>query len=145
MSRFFRRGGDSSDESSSSDEEELLSQDSDDDGKPSKPSTSQPTGSRPMSRFLRTDGDGDSDSTSEDEEGDSDDDANAAKDEPVKKRSRFLKGADSDSSDEESVKHIVKSAKDKRIEELEAIGATIEQKLKINDWAAVNSGGCNHC
>lgn len=94
-----------------------------------------------MSRFLRTEGDDDSDSTSESDEDDSDD-GGAVDDEPVKKRSRFLKGADSDSSDEESVKHIVKSAKDKRIEELEASGAAIEQKIKINDWAAINSGWC---
>lgn len=92
-----------------------------------------------MSRFLRTEGDDDSDSTSESDE--DSDDGELADDEPVKKRSRFLKGADSDSSDEESVKHIVKSAKDKRIEELEASGAAIEQKIKINDWAAINSGG----
>jgi translation initiation factor 3 subunit C len=93
-----------------------------------------------MSRFLRTEGDDDSDSTSESDE--DSDDGEVVDDEPVKKRSRFLKGADSDSSDEESVKHIVKSAKDKRIEELGVSGAAIEQKIKINDWAAINSGGC---
>lgn len=146
MSRFFRRGGDSSDsDSSSSEEEELLSQDESDDdaAKPSKPSTSQgaTTGAKPMSRFLRTEDSGDSDSDSDSDSEDDSDEGEVAKPEPAKKRSQFLKNDEgSESSDEESVKHIVKSAKDKRMEELETSGAVIEQKIKINDWAAINTG-----
>lgn len=140
MSRFFRRGGDSSDSSSSDEEEELLSQDESENEapKPSKPAA--PTGgAKPMSRFLRTEG---SDSESEESESESDESEEEGDEgeKPTKKVSRFLKGAASDDSEEESVKHIVKSAKDKRLEEMEASGSLIDQKLKINDWAAVNTG-----
>ncbi|KAF8312864.1 hypothetical protein DL93DRAFT_1234382 [Clavulina sp. PMI_390] len=152
MSRFFRRGGDSdsdSDDSSSSDEE-LLSQDesgSDAPAKSKKPAAAPAAGAKPMSRFLRTEGgsdsDSDSDSDDDSDEDEDDDDEPEAKDEPVKKRSRFLKGgsddSDSDDSDDESTKHVVKSARDKRIEELEGVGSVIEQKVKIGDWAAINS------
>lgn len=141
MSRFFRRGGDSSDEESSSEEEELLSQESDSDDDAPKPAKTA-AAAKPMSRFLRTEGD-DSDSDSDsDEDSDSDDSGSGNEvEKPVKKASRFLKGAASDDeSSEEEVKVIVKSAKDKRNEEMETSGSLIEQKVKINDWAAINTG-----
>jgi Eukaryotic translation initiation factor 3 subunit 8 N-terminus len=129
MSRFFRRGGDSSDESSSDEEEELLS--GDDSGneiipKPSKRAASGGSEESPDSN--------DSD--------DSDDSDEREEEKPVKKVSRFLKtaGSDSEDSDDESVKHIVKSAKDKRMEEMATSGDVIDQKLRINDWAAINTG-----
>ena len=136
MSRFFRTAADS-DSSSSSDEEEELMSSGDEAPKPAQAKT-------PMSRFLKT-GSGSDSSSSSDDGGDSDDDSDdeggghAA---PQAKKSRFIKGgADSDSdesSDEE--KRVVKSAKDKRLEELQVIGQNIENKLKIGDWVATSNG-----
>ena len=135
MSRFFRTAADS-DSSSSSDEEELMSS-GDEAPKPVQPKT-------PMSRFLKT-GSGSDSSSSSDDDDESDDDSEddgGGRAAPQAKKSRFIKGgADSDSdesSDEE--KRVVKSAKDKRLEELQAIGLNIENKLKIGDWVATSTG-----
>ncbi|KAL6703323.1 Translation initiation factor 3 subunit c [Coniothyrium glycines] len=52
---------------------------------------------------------------------------------------RFLKDADSDSeSDDEDVNKVLKSAKDKRFDELEATIRQIENAQKINDWAVIS-------
>ena len=57
------------------------------------------------------------------------------------KRSRFLKtGSDDDSSDEDEGKRVVKSAKEKRLEEMEAAGKMMDNALKINDWVAISNG-----
>jgi hypothetical protein len=134
MSRFFRQAADSDSESSDS-EESLLS--SDDEAAPAKAAPAKPA----MSRFLRLAND-DSDSSSsesksEDEDG-SDDDDDAPKEAKAKK-SAFLRDSDDEESDEE-VKRVVKSARDKRLEEMEGTGKTMDNALKINDWIAISAG-----
>ncbi|TVY29029.1 Eukaryotic translation initiation factor 3 subunit C [Lachnellula hyalina] len=115
MSRFFK--GDSSSESSSSDEEELYSEEEEEEAK--------------------------EDSSDEDDDEAEDDDDSSSDDEDGKKTgaNAFLKGAGSDSdesSDEEGTK-VVKSAKDKRIEELEGTVKAIENGQKINDWGSISA------
>ncbi|KAH9083346.1 eukaryotic translation initiation factor 3 subunit 8 N-terminus-domain-containing protein [Lactarius deliciosus] len=133
MSRFFRQAADSDSESSDS-EESLLS--SDDDAAP-KAAPAKPA----MSRFLRLANDdsdsSSSDSKSEDEDG-SDDDDDAPKEAKTKIKSAFLRDSDEEESDEE-VKRVVKSARDKRLEEMEATGKTMDNALKINDWIAIST------
>jgi len=98
----------------------------------------------PMSRFLKTGSGSDLSSSSDDDDGSGDDsdDDRGGHTAPQAKKSRFIKGgADSDSdesSDDE--KRVVKSAKDKRLEELQVIGQNIENKLKIGDWVATSNG-----
>lgn len=134
MSRFFRQAADSDSESSDS-EESLLT--SDEDASPAKPAA--PT--KPaMSRFLRTANASDSSSSSESEsedEDESDDEGAAHKD--AKPKSRFLRDSDEEESDEE-IKRVVKSARDKRLEEMEATGKAMDNALKINDWISISSG-----
>ncbi|KZT59217.1 hypothetical protein CALCODRAFT_450562 [Calocera cornea HHB12733] len=94
-----------------------------------------------MSRFLRTAGEGSDDESSEEEEEElSDDDDDDEEKEEQKKvpGSRFLKGADSDSESEEEEKKVVKSAKDKRVEEIEACAKSMDNALKINDWVKIS-------
>ncbi|TAQ85045.1 hypothetical protein B7494_g6629 [Chlorociboria aeruginascens] len=115
MSRFFH--GDSSSESSSSDEEELYSEEEEEE--------------------KAEDSDED-----EDEEGD-DDESSSSDEDGVKKTgaNRFMRDADSESdesSDEDRAK-IVKSAKDKRFEELEGTVKAIENGQKINDWGSISA------
>jgi len=112
MSRFFRQAADSDSESSDS-EESLLS--SDEDASPAKAAAPAKTA---MSRFLRTANASDSSSSSSESESDSDE----------------------EESDEE-IKRVVKSARDKRLEEMEATGKAMDNALKINDWIAISSGG----
>lgn len=113
MSRFFAAG--SSDSDTSSSEEEFSD---------SEQSSQNDSGS-------------DSGSDSDDSGSDSDD-----SDTPKAKGNRFLAGADSDDSDDESDdgKKVVKSAKDKRLEEIEASVHIIENAQKINDWVTISSG-----
>jgi len=95
-----------------------------------------------MSRFLRTANASDSspssssESESEDED-ESDDEGSAHKE--AKPKSRFLRDSDEEESDEE-IKRVVKSARDKRLEEMEATGKAMDNALKINDWIAISSG-----
>ena len=52
---------------------------------------------------------------------------------------RFLKDVESESeSDDEDVTKVLKSAKDKRFDELEATIRQIENAQKINDWAVIS-------
>ena len=128
-SRFFRQAGDSDSDTESSDEESLMSGD---DG--SKPAAS----AKPKSRFLRSEGTSESEPTSEEESDESDDEQKPEG--TGQKVSRFLAtGSDDEDSDEE-VKRVVKSAKDKRLEEMEATGNSMNNALKINDWTAISSG-----
>jgi translation initiation factor 3 subunit C len=132
MSRFFRQAADSDSESSDS-EESLLS--SDEDASPSKPAVpAKPA----MSRFLRTAEASDSSSESESEDEDESEDEGVTNKE-AKPKSRFLRDSDEEESDEE-VKRVVKSARDKRLEEMEATGRAMDNALKINDWIAISSG-----
>jgi translation initiation factor 3 subunit C len=129
MSRFFRSVGDSDSESSSS-EEELMSSGEEEE----KPAPSRPAGG--MSRFLRTAGsDSSSDESDESDESMSDDDGKAV----PKKKSRFEYASDDEESEDE-VKRVVKSAKDKRVDEMEACAKSMDNALKINDWVAISSG-----
>lgn len=120
MSRFFH-GSDSSSESSS-DEEELYS-----DGETPQP---KPAAAKDASS------DDDSD---EDEDAEDDDDSSSDEEGGRTGASRFLREASDseDESDEEKVT-VVKSAKDKRFEELEGTIRLIENAERISDWSAAN-------
>ncbi|KAK0711690.1 eukaryotic translation initiation factor 3 subunit C [Lasiosphaeris hirsuta] len=121
MSRFFRGGDDSSSESSS-DEEELYS------GDEAEPK---------VAKDVAVDSDDESEEEDEEEEASdsSDSDAGAQK----KGLSRFLldqESSEEENSDaEETTK--VKSAKDKRHDELDATIALILNGQKINDWGSI--------
>jgi len=93
----------------------------DEDAPPAKPTgaTSKPV----MSRFLKTAG---SDSSSSDSDDDSDDSDESDKD-------------DGDEASDDEVKKVVKSAKDKRLAEMEATGKVMDNGLKINDWVAISN------
>jgi len=113
MSRFFH--GDSSSESSSSDEEELYSEEEEEEEEQ-----------------------GDSD-----EQEDDSDDSSSEDDDGVPKTgaNRFMKGEASDSEDSsDDERKLVKSAKDKRLDELEGTIKLIENGEKINDWASISAG-----
>lgn len=115
MSRFFHGGGDSSSESSS-DEEELYST-SDEEEQAEEQESSE---------------EGEKEDSSDDEAG------------PAKKGlSRFLLDqASSESEGESDVEATakVKSAKDKRFDELDATITIIQNGQKINDWGSIANG-----
>ena len=113
MSRFFRSAGSESDSESS--EDELLS--TDDDAEKSR----EPAQKSAMSRFLKSDS-----SDSETDEGDSDSDSDVS-------------DVESDKSEERGGVKIL-SAHEKRLAEMEAIGKSLDNALKINDWVAISSG-----
>ena len=118
MSRFFT-AGDSSSESSSEDEEELYS-----DGEQGGENSAE-------------------ESSSEDEDAEEDDDESSSSSDEGGKRgvSKFLRDvASSDESEDEDKVTVVKSAKDKRLEELEAVVKTIDNAVKINDWGSIATG-----
>ncbi|KAJ4415425.1 Translation initiation factor 3 subunit c [Gnomoniopsis sp. IMI 355080] len=117
MSRFFRSADDSSSESSS-DEEELYSGDEQNE----KEEESE-----------------DEDSEEEEDEDDSDDDSSDSDAGKGKGGNRFLEGAsESEDSDAEQTTK-VKSAKDKRHDELEATITLITNAEKINDWNTIST------
>ena len=117
-----------------------------------------------MSRFFQgSDSDTDSSSSSGDEFSDqdelqqsddepfmSDDDEKASDEEesgdegekgPAARRDFFLRGHEErDESDEEEGKRVVKSAKDKRLQEIEATTKAIDNGSKINDWTVISNG-----
>lgn len=117
-----------------------------------------------MSRFFQaSDSDTDTSSSSEDEmyseseeesdqhsdmEAHSEEDESEESDEgsdfeargPAARRDYFMKGAASDESDEEGGKRVVKSARDKRLQEIEATTKAIENGGKINDWVVISNG-----
>lgn len=115
MSRFFT-AGDSSSESSSEDEEELYS---DEDQEQEK-----------------------SEEESSDDEDEDEDESSSSSDEGGKSGvSKFLRDvASSDESEDEDKVTVVKSAKDKRLEELEGVIKTIDNAVKINDWGSIATG-----
>lgn len=111
-SRFFAASDSSSDESS---EEELYSNDDESEQEDSEQ-------------------DSDDDDSDDDDSSDSGSEVGAA---------RFLKDADSESeSDDEDVNKVLKSAKDKRFDELEATIRLIENAQRINDWAVISERMC---
>lgn len=114
-SRFF--AVDSSSESSDSEEEELYS-----DGDAAK-----------------------SEEESSDEEGGSDEDEESSSEEEGGKTgvSKFLKdnaASSGDESEDSDTPKVVKSAKNKRLEELEGIIKLIDNAIKINDWSSISTG-----
>lgn len=118
MSRFFRGGEDSSSDSSS-DEEELYSEEEE---------------QQDIEQNDSDDSD-DMDDSDDSDESSSDDEAGGA--------NRFLRDAASDSdSEEEEVRAKVKSAKDKRLDELEASIKQIENGQKNGDWTLISAGMC---
>lgn len=115
-SRFFH-GGDSDSESSSSEEEELYT----DHGEQTEDSEEE----------------SEEEDESEEESSEDEGEGLGAK--------RFLKpsgpgGDESDESEDEDRERVVKSAKDKRLEELEGTIKLIENATKINDWAVISTG-----
>lgn len=112
MSRFFH-GGDSDSDTSSSEEEELYS-------------------------------DQEGEQLSDEEPSDeSEDESSSSSDDDVGRTgaSRFMRDiASSDESEDEDKVTVVKSAKDKRLEELEGTVKLIENAEKINDWAVISTG-----
>lgn len=111
---------------------------SDNEGGPKAPAS---TAKKPMSRFLKGSDSDDSSSESDDEEEMSSGDEEAPE---QKKKSRFLAGQSDDEDSDEDAKRVVKSAKDKRLEEMEGTGKVIDNALKINDWLAISSGTIIH-
>lgn len=116
MSRFFRSGDDSSSESSS-DEEELYSEEEEE-------------------QQEQSEEEDESEEEAEEEESESSD----SDDDKKKGASRFLEGwSESEESDTEQTTK-VRSAKDKRHDELEAIITLITNAQKINDWNTISNG-----
>jgi translation initiation factor 3 subunit C len=120
MSRFFHGGGSDSD-SSSSDEEELYS---------------DHEGEERSEEEESSEDDFSEDDSSEDE---------SSEDEDRPKKSgalNFLRDEDEESeeSEDEDRVTVVKSAKDKRLEEVEGTMKLIENAEKIGDWAVISTG-----
>ena len=115
-SKFFTSGNSSS-ESSSDEEEYSLSEEEE-------------------QQQSEEASDEEEDESEEDEESSSsDDDAGKAG------ASKFLKDqVSSDESEDEDKVTVVKSAKDKRLEELETVERLIENAVKINDWSTISNG-----
>ncbi|KAI9933482.1 hypothetical protein ASPWEDRAFT_159860 [Aspergillus wentii DTO 134E9] len=113
MSRFFYGSG--SDSDSSSDEEEVYSDRDEVEDKSSEEESSE-------------------------EEDDSEEDSSSDDEDAGKGASRFMKGvSDSEDSEDEEKVTVVKSAKDKRLEELESTIKLIENASKIGDWAVISA------
>jgi len=127
-SRFFARS-DSSETETDSDEQDLYS-----DGEESE------DGSAVVKAPVDDDDDSDDDEDSDDKDG-SDDDSSSSEETTAKGADRFLKESDGDSSSDDMSEDekvtVVRSAKDKRIEEAEVVVRSIENAVKINDWHIV--------
>jgi translation initiation factor 3 subunit C len=116
MSRFFAAG--SSSESESDSEEESLYSGSD---------------------AERRDGAKESSDEDSDEEDEGNDSGSSSEAEGI---SKFLRSDDEDSGSEEEEEKstVVKSAKDKKFEELEGVVRLIENAEKIGDWTVISAG-----
>ncbi|KAF9129181.1 Translation initiation factor 3 subunit c [Mortierella sp. 14UC] len=104
-----------------------------------------------MSRFFRA-GESDSDETESDyseelsnseseDHSDSDSDDSSSDDEAAKKpgRGRLFEGSFSDSESEDDTVRVVRSAKDKRFEEIEQAVNSMANGQKINDWVSAQN------
>ena len=116
MSRFFQ-GSDSDEDSSSSSDEEIYSEEDEE---------------QSDQDFQMEDDDEEDETEGEEGSGDEDRGQDA--------RKAFLRETVSDESDEDEGKRVVKSAKDKRLEEIEATSKAIENGGKINDWTVISNG-----
>lgn len=144
MSFFARQNDSSSDDDSDSGNESLSSGDE-------AVNSLQKKINKPKSAlnksFLRDDLASDSDSDSEDsdsddsdsDDSDSDSDAGKAAAKGGRTASAFLRGAAAEDSDSDDERKVVKSAKDKRLDEMEATVKIIENASKINDWVAISN------
>ena len=137
---FFRKVSESESESDS-DEERMSDYEEDAEKKettaaPPKKSAFTKGGASGSSDEDESDDDDDDD----DDEGDSDEESGEEKQGGPKKASRFLRGAIDDSDSEDDVKKVIKSAKDKRVDEMDAIVRTIENAQRIDDWVAISKG-----
>src|ERR1700753_3894280 len=121
-SRFFARS-DSSETESDSDEQNLYSDgEESDDG----------------SDVVKAESEDDSDEESDDKDM-LDDDSSSSEEGTAKGADRFLRdqGSSSEDESEDEKVTVVRSAKDKRIEEAEVVVRSIENAVKINDWHIV--------
>ncbi|KAK9467293.1 eukaryotic translation initiation factor 3 subunit 8 N-terminus-domain-containing protein [Lipomyces arxii] len=127
MSRFFAGGlSDSETSSSESSEEEELNSEEEEQSEQEETSDSEDDMFGP----------GDSD---EDESSDEDGAQGFLRSGAKVGANRFLRGEESDESDEDESKRVVKSAKDKRLEEIDAIIRVIDNAKKINDWVHISN------
>jgi len=131
MSKFFRGGEESSSESDSADEVSINgSEESSDDEQQVK---------KPQNKFLA--GNDDSDDDSDESEEESEEESDSSDDDAGKGGAGyFLKDASSESEDSDDDKRsAVKSAKDKRAEELDASIKQIENGQKNGDWTLISA------
>ena len=90
-----------------------------------------------MSRFFAA---ASSDSDSSDEDFSTSDNSSVSSvEETIQKKSKWMVGNGSDSESEDEVK-VVKSAADKRFDEMRAVSKSITNALKIKDWLTVSNG-----
>lgn len=117
MSKFFATG-DSSSESSSDEEEYSLSEEEEE---------------------KKSEAESDEEESEEEEE---DEESSSSDDEGGRfGASKFLKDqVSSEESEDEDKVTVVKSAKDKRLEELETVERLIDNAVKINDWSTISTG-----
>ncbi|BGP16846.1 hypothetical protein JCM10213_003334 [Rhodosporidiobolus nylandii] len=150
LSSFFRSANDSDSSSSSSDEEELRSSgsESESDAPAPKAPAKAPAaaaGAKPKRNLLRGGGSSSSSSSSSESDSDSESESESEDEAPRKVEAkrpggRFLKTAASDDSDsDEDRAKVVKSAKSKRADEVDASVKTIENGAKINDWVTISN------
>ena len=78
--------------------------------------------------------------TSTEEETSSEEEDSSSEEEEEKSGvNKFLLDSSDDDSDSEDARRVVRSAKDKRVEELTHIVEEIRNKMKINDWVGISS------
>ncbi|KAK9460441.1 eukaryotic translation initiation factor 3 subunit 8 N-terminus-domain-containing protein [Lipomyces oligophaga] len=126
MSRFFEAG--SSDSDTSSSDEELYSESEEE-------QSSDEGEEEEASDDFSDDGDSDDDSDSDSDGGPT----SFLKSDAKGGASRFLRGEESEESDEDESRRVVKSAKDKRLEEIDSSIRTIDNAKKINDWVVISN------
>jgi translation initiation factor 3 subunit C len=79
---------------------------------------------------------------SEDESPSEDESSSSSSDDGLTGANRFLKAdkdADSDEESDEEKVTVVRSARDKRFEEAEAVVRAIDNAVKINDWSVIST------